>query len=317
MVTLKYTIPSLQTSILSFETILNNHDIVLSLYNRFSDLNERYLREINEYKQHIANLEQKLVKLEEERDTLQLAARLIAQDKYCGNADSNSSRWQNVSRSKTKDRDFANRAQMPNTSDIHCHNRYELLSDERNYNGTHGPSNIDDPFQIQNSQIQNQSHLISISKQPLEKHNNETQHPLEDNNCQNSNNQQSGQSKLNMYNLQSRLADTSVNSADHNFTHSDVQSPEQCVVIIGDSIIKNIISQKLSRKKVHKFTYPRIICSIESDVQNIENVNISASHVIIHCGTNNRMFALIRLRNYALQCMRSFQMLMLVSRVLQ
>ena len=43
MVTLKYTISSLKSSIYSFETILKDHDIVLSLYNRSSDINERYL----------------------------------------------------------------------------------------------------------------------------------------------------------------------------------------------------------------------------------------------------------------------------------
>lgn len=80
MVTLKYTISSPQSSIFSFETILQDHDIVLSLYTRSSDLNEKYLREINDYKQHITTLEEKLVKLEEERDALQLAARLIAED---------------------------------------------------------------------------------------------------------------------------------------------------------------------------------------------------------------------------------------------
>jgi hypothetical protein len=34
------------------------------------------------------------------------------------------------------------------------------------------------------------------------------------------------------------------------------QSARPCFVLIGDSIIKNIIPQKLSRKRVHKFTYP-------------------------------------------------------------
>ena len=67
MVTLKYTISSLKSSIYSFETILKGHDIFLSLYNRSSDLNERYLREINDYKQLITNLKQKVVRLEEER----------------------------------------------------------------------------------------------------------------------------------------------------------------------------------------------------------------------------------------------------------
>ena len=75
------------------------------MYNRSSDLSERYLREINDNKQLITNLEQKVAKLEEEKGTLQLAARLIAQDKYCRNVDT-SLRWQNLSKSNTKDRDF-------------------------------------------------------------------------------------------------------------------------------------------------------------------------------------------------------------------
>ena len=62
----------------------------------------------------------------------------------------------------------------------------------------------------------------------------------------------------------------------------------QCVVLIGDSIIKNIIPQKLSRKKVRKFTYPgKSAEGIESEIRNIDNASISPSHVIIHCGTNN------------------------------
>ena len=72
--------------------MLKDHDSILSLYNRSSDLNEKYLREINESKQHIINLEQKLVTNEEEGETLQLAARLIAQDKYCRKSENNSLR---------------------------------------------------------------------------------------------------------------------------------------------------------------------------------------------------------------------------------
>ena len=73
----------------------------------------------------MTNLEQKVAKLEE-KDTLQLAARLIAQDKYCRNFDT-SLRWQNVSKRNTTDHDFTNRVQLPNTSDSYLRNRYELL----------------------------------------------------------------------------------------------------------------------------------------------------------------------------------------------
>ena len=58
-------------------------------------------------------------------------------------------------------------------------------------------------------------------------------------------------------------------------------------MLIGDSIIKNIIPQKLSQKRVRKFTYPgKTVNEIESDVQHIDR-NLSPSHVILHCGTNN------------------------------
>lgn len=82
-----------------------------------------------------------MAKLEEERDTLQLAARLIAQDKYCRNIDT-SFRWQNASKSNTTDRDFTNQVQLPNTSDSYLRNRYELLIDEGNNNGSNEPRNI-------------------------------------------------------------------------------------------------------------------------------------------------------------------------------
>ena len=65
------------------ENVLKDYDTILSLYNRAADLNEKYLVEINEKTGYINSLEQKLIKIEEERDSLQLATRLIAQDKLC------------------------------------------------------------------------------------------------------------------------------------------------------------------------------------------------------------------------------------------
>ena len=54
-----------------------------------------------------------------------------------------------------------------------------------------------------------------------------------------------------------------------------------CLKLIGDSIIKNIIPQKLSRKRVHKFTYPGL------HTRNIDQ-NLAPSHVILHYKTNNK-----------------------------
>ena len=72
---------TLQSTVLSFENVLRDHDTILSLYNRAAELNDKYLKEINEKNQYINSLEQNLAKVQEERDSLQLATRLNAQDK--------------------------------------------------------------------------------------------------------------------------------------------------------------------------------------------------------------------------------------------
>ena len=59
------------------------------MYNKAADLNEKYLKELNDSKRLITCLEQKIAKVEEERDSLQLATRLIAQDKYGHISDAN------------------------------------------------------------------------------------------------------------------------------------------------------------------------------------------------------------------------------------
>ena len=59
------------------------------------------------------------------------------------------------------------------------------------------------------------------------------------------------------------------------------------VIIIGDSIVKNIQPRKLTRKKVHKYTFPgKTADEIEKEI-NFDNLKSIPSHVIIHVGTNN------------------------------
>ena len=45
------------------------------------------------------------------------------------------------------------------------------------------------------------------------------------------------------------------------------------------------MSQKLTRKKVYKFTYPgRLVEEIDQEIR--KSSDTDAAHVIIHCGTN-------------------------------
>ena len=66
--------------------------------------------------------------------------------------------------------------------------------------------------------------------------------------------------------------------------NSDYNKP---IVIIGDSIIKNIDPRRLSKKPVRKFTYPgKTADQISQEVMSI-NVSGDPAHVIVHVGTNN------------------------------
>ena len=62
---------------------------------------------------------------------------------------------------------------------------------------------------------------------------------------------------------------------------------QKAIVIIGDSIIKHIDPKKLSRRTLHKFTYPGKTCNeVNMAIDDIQET-IDPSHVIIHCETNN------------------------------
>ena len=59
------------------------------------------------------------------------------------------------------------------------------------------------------------------------------------------------------------------------------------VLLIGDSILKNINPKKLSKRKVHKRTFPgKDAEEIKKEVHSI-NIVPDPAHVIIHAGTNN------------------------------
>ena len=59
------------------------------------------------------------------------------------------------------------------------------------------------------------------------------------------------------------------------------------VIAIGDSLIKNIQPRKLTKKKVHKYTFPgKTADEIENEI-NLDSFKAIQSHVIIHAGTNS------------------------------
>ena len=61
-------------------------------------------------------------------------------------------------------------------------------------------------------------------------------------------------------------------------TSQSGKTTHESVVLIGYSVIKSIVPQKLSRKKEHKFTYPgKTAEEIDREIRN-KSSNIEASH---------------------------------------
>ncbi|CAB4036771.1 Hypothetical predicted protein, partial [Paramuricea clavata] len=206
---LKTKLSNLQTSINSFETTLKDHDLILYLYRKSTDLNEQYQKEIAENKRYINILEQKLFKEEEERDSLQVAIKLVVQDKHY-------------------QRENEAQPTQPTTSDH---------------------SKSQQPLQDRNEQDTSQK---ARSKKPHYEQCSASEHPEVQQPPQNSN-----------------------------------RNLQNSIVLIGDSVLKNIISEKMTQRKVYKYTYSgKTADQIASEVENI-NLHEALSHVIIHAGTND------------------------------
>ena len=82
----------------------------------------------------------------------------------------------------------------------------------------------------------------------------------------------------------SAAAELSKRDLNNNNSKPDERKP---ILIIGDSIIKHIDPNKLSRRTVHKLTYCGKTCEEISEAIDNTQTKIDPSHVIIHCGTNN------------------------------
>lgn len=87
--------------------------------------------------------------------------------------------------------------------------------------------------------------------------------------------------------LNNASAQTNQNCANIHQQKENHSEDKPTIVIIGDSMVKNINPRKLSRRRVNKFTFPgKRAEEITSEVKNI-NVQPQPAHVIIHAGTNN------------------------------
>ncbi|CAB3980029.1 Hypothetical predicted protein [Paramuricea clavata] len=180
--------------------------------------------------------------VEEERDSLQLAIRLIAQDKYCQNE---------AATSATINSESCNHKEWSK-------NKSELLNEDINNSSGHLENNHE-RFEV------NSIHSTHTSREQPHSAPNpdlhvETISPNKQTPCQ-SNNDENNQVKK-----------------------SNSDSP---IVLIGDSIVKNINPKKISKKKVIKRTFPgKNAEEIKHEIKSIPT-NSTPSHVIIHVGTNN------------------------------
>ena len=165
-------------------------------------------------------------------------------------------------------------ASQPQLDDVVINNRFEFLNDE-NMNCCNSTL----PKQIPQVSQKTQVNITQPEQSPHGILNTET-----DNTQTSLSSQSHTQTQLTLIDDKCDQYNPNIDPGNNN---SHKQSRNQSVILIGDSIIKNITPHKLSKKKVYKFTYPgKSVEEIQREIQSI-NTDIPASHVIIHCGTNN------------------------------
>ena len=77
------------------------------------------------------------------------------------------------------------------------------------------------------------------------------------------------------------------NSAASTQDQKGTSNKESEIFIIGDSLIKHIDPQKISKRKVTKRTFPsKTANEISSEVKSIK-LDSQPSHIIVHAGTND------------------------------
>ena len=309
---LKACISELQSSVSSFEIILKDHDSILFMYNKAADLNEKYLKELNDRKRLITCLEQKIAKVEEERDSLQLATRLIAQDKYGHISDANRpstktsmqnanrssinrvdhsvlNEWQNIPINNMANPTESNHRKSSGPSSICTGNSHEILMDEsdkicseQKQENTRVPQHVTSDT----ASLPLHNEVLSITNEyPLV--NDMNNHKDELIIIQDS--QRQDQIQNDSVRLQDLAGENEINDVNEMEPQLKTNHPKEksCIVMIGDSIIKHIDPKKLSKNKVYKYTYPGDTAeSIATKVCALKP-QIAPSHVIIHAGTNN------------------------------
>ena len=207
-----------------------------------------------------SDLNSKVKELEHERDSLVTAMKLQQQEFEQGHYErEDGEKWKTVSAIKQSKED---QASMNFES-----NRYDVLNDEAN---------------TQNSDLH--ASVIEI--------NSETQQPSTGRNTAVDNDNISPENGDNVSNCTELTHDT-IQGNKGNSSRATKETPvkervpTQGIVIIGDSIIKNVNPVKLSKRGVQKYTYPgKTTPEINNKLTKI-NIQLPPSHVIVHTGTND------------------------------
>ena len=207
-----------------------------------------------------SDLNSKVKELEHERDSLVTAMKLQQQEFEQGHYErQDGEKWKTVSGIKQSKEDQA-------TMNFEL-NRYDVLNDEAN---------------TQNSDLH--ASVIEI--------NSETQQPTTGQNMAVDNDNifpEKGDNASNCPKLTHDTIQGNKGNSSRATEHTPVKGrvPTQGIVIIGDSIIKNVNPVKLSKRRVQKYTYPgKTTPEINNELTKI-NIQLPPSHVIVHTGTND------------------------------
>ncbi|CAB4042052.1 Hypothetical predicted protein, partial [Paramuricea clavata] len=210
-------------------------------------MNDKYLKEINESKQHIVYLEQKLLETSQERDSLQLATRLIAQDKYCHHHTSQNEKVHNTNNNGV----YHNKQTKQLTrTDIGTANRFELLINEDGNNSCCEPE-------------PEHNHKSSQARNTQSTHDPSDHSQLDSNDDQSAQHVRSPQQTSTSSSLSNQTLNRGLNGKQggkrHNGDRKNQKSGHSSrkVTIVGDSMLKNLKGYRMSKEnKVKISTFP-------------------------------------------------------------
>ena len=234
----------------------------------------------------MSDLNMKIKMMEEEKRSLVTALKILQVNEI---EECKDKRWHTASYNKQQKVSLFNPTEALTDSEDSCLlvNRFSELIDEVSVNEQRPNETIEQNEQIIEATSQEKSNsTIERQGQQKKSQSQKTSRKKGQKNQVCENEHQTEQDRSNEINRTDNCDSSNLSKRD--LDSNKPKSDElKSILVIGDSIIKHIDPNKLSRRVVRKFTYRGKTCEEISEAVDDIQTTTDPSHIIIHCGTNN------------------------------